>query len=220
MEVGGRGGVPCKIIPILQRWKPRLREGVICLHDGSRGQIQTQDVLLATTVFYLCALSFFFCEMGGHTHYYSCDGERIMYVPGLARQIVAAAVVTMVEGFRPQAPPRSWGYQLESAVGGLSSELRAGGRVLDSTEESVFSPRLKSQLGFPGPGAPATLPVSLSIALNLPPHAGKSEKFQISARSIWISPLSPLLPSWPQAMDSLNPAEPRQPLPTLTLDES
>lgn len=58
---------------------------------------------------------------------------------------------------------------------GLSSELRVGGRVLDSTEESVFSPRLKFQLGFPGPGAPATLPVSLSIAPNLPPHAGKSE---------------------------------------------
>lgn len=103
---------------------------------------------------------------------------------------------------------------------GLSSELRVGGRVLDSTEKSVFSPRLKFQLGFPGPGAPATLPVSLSIAPNLPPQAGKSEKFQISAHSVWISPLSPLLPSWPWAMDSLNPAEPRQPLPTLTLDES
>lgn len=123
-------------------------------------------------------------------------------------------------GVQAQAPPRSWGYQLESAVGGLSSELRVGGRVLDSTEKSVFSPRLKSQLGFPGPGAPATLPVSLSIAPDLPPHAGKSEKFQISACSIWISPLSPLLPSWPRAMDSLNPAESRQPLPTLTLDES
>lgn len=123
-------------------------------------------------------------------------------------------------GVQTPGPSSILGVPAGVSSGGLSSELRVAGTVLDSTEKSVFSPRLKSQLGFPGPGAPATLPVSLSIAPNLPPHAGKSEKFQISACSIWISPLSPLLPSWPRAMDSLNPAESRQPLPTLTLDES
>lgn len=143
--------MPCEEDSHLQRWKPSP-ERVICLHYGSRGQIQTQDVLLATTVFYLCALSFFFREMGGHTTTAGCDGgkDNVCTTSGQANRCSQA---TMVQGFRPQAPPRSWGYQLESAVG-LSSELRVGGRVLISTEEPVFSPRLKSQLGFPGPGAP------------------------------------------------------------------
>lgn len=82
----------------------------------------------------------------------------------------------------------SWSQQW-----GLSSELRVGGRVLDSTEEPVFSPRLKPQLGFPGPGAPAISTCQpFHCLLNLPPHAGKSEKFQISARKYsGFLPLSP-----------------------------
>ena len=84
-------------------------------------------------------------------------------------------------GVQTPGPSSILGVPAGVSSGGLSSELRVAGTVLDSTEKSVFSPRLKSQLGFPGPGAPATLPVSLSIAPNLPPHVGKSEKFQISA---------------------------------------
>lgn len=87
--------------------------------------------------------------------------------------VVAAVVVTMAEG-GVQAPgpshPVSWRDQLESAEGLYVS------RVLEPVEELVFSPRLRSPPRHRGHRHP-TWPVSLSIAIKLPPHLGSSRKF-------------------------------------------
>lgn len=91
----------------------------------------------------------------------------------------------MAKGPRPQAQPvpdlggaHPLPPPLESA-GGLLYELQVG-QGLGSTGELVFSPRLRSHLASQALEATVILPVSLSIALNLPSHPGKSGKFQAS----------------------------------------